>query len=284
MFAKIRTGIMKTGMAAIGLLAGSVLFLGTAQAGAIDSFSGLSGEIRISGGTAHIPVMKEAAKQIMSAHPGISISIAGGGSGVGIKQVGEGIVDIGNSGRAPSDAEKEQYGLKLFKWAIDGVGVAVNPDNPVKSLTKAQLKDIYSGKITDWKDLGGKEAPITVYTRDESSGTREVFWKKALDKGDIVSSANFVVSNGAMKTAIANDPNAIGYVSVGHMDASVAGVALDGVFPAIDTVKSGEYKVARGLYSNTKGEPSGLTRLFIEYLLSPEGQEIAVQKGFVPVN
>jgi phosphate transport system substrate-binding protein len=164
------------------------------------------------------------------------------------------------------------------------VGVAVHPDNPVTSLTKTQLKDIYSGKITDWKDLGGKEAPITVYTRDESSGTREVFWKKALDKGDIVSSANFVVSNGAMKTAIANDPNAIGYVSVGHMDASVAGVALDGVSPTIDTVKSGEYKVARGLYSNTKGDPSGLTKLFIEYLLSPEGQEIAVQKGFVPVN
>lgn len=284
MFGKIRTGIMKTGIAAIGLLAGSVLFLGTAQAGAVDSFSGLSGEIRISGGTAHIPVMKEAAKQIMTANPDISISIAGGGSGVGIKQVGEGIVDIGNSGRAATDEEVEKYGLKLFKWAIDGVGVAVNPDNPVTALTKAQLKDIYSGKITDWKELGGKDAPITVYTRDESSGTRAVFWKKALDKGDIVSSANFVVSNGAMKTAIANDPNAIGYVSVGHMDASVAGVALDGVSPAIDTVKSGEYKVARGLYSNTQGDPSGLTQLFIAYLLSPEGQRIVVQKGFVPVN
>jgi phosphate transport system substrate-binding protein len=266
------------------MMAASLLFLVSANAGAIDQFSGLTGEIRISGGTAHIPVMKEAAKQIMSANPEISISIAGGGSGVGIKQVGEGIVDIGNSGRAATDAEVEKYGLKLFKWAIDGVGAAVHPDNPVTSLTKTQLKDIYSGKITTWKELGGKDAPITVYTRDESSGTRAVFWKKALDKGDIVSSANFVVSNGAMKTAIANDPNAIGYVSVGHMDASVAGVALDGVSPTIDTVKSGEYKVARGLYSNTKGDPSGLTKVFIEYLLSPEGQQIAVLKGFVPVN
>ncbi|EMS81392.1 phosphate ABC transporter substrate-binding protein [Desulfotignum phosphitoxidans] len=266
------------------LMVAVTFFQVPAQAGAIDPFSGLSGEIRISGGTAHIPVMKEAAKQIMRANPEISISIAGGGSGVGIKQVGEGIVDIGNSGRAATDAEVEKYGLKLFKWAIDGVGAAVNPGNPVTSLTKAQLKDIYSGKITNWKDLGGKDAPITVYTRDESSGTRAVFWKKALDKGDIVSSANFVVSNGAMKTAIANDPNAIGYVSVGHMDASVAGVALDGVPPTIDTVKSGEYKVARGLYSNTQGDPSGLTKLFIAYLLSPEGQRIVVQKGFVPVN
>jgi phosphate transport system substrate-binding protein len=275
---------LKRSILIVVLMAACPFFLISAQAGAVDSFSGLSGEIRISGGTAHIPVMKEAAKQIMTANPDISISIAGGGSGVGIKQVGEGIVDIGNSGRAATDEEVEKYGLKLFKWAIDGVGVAVNPDNPVTALTKAQLKDIYSGKITDWKDLGGKDAPITVYTRDESSGTRSVFWKKALGKGDIVSSANFVVSNGAMKTAIANDPNAIGYVSVGHMDASVAGVALDGVSPAIDTVKSGEYKVARGLYSNTQGDPSGLTQLFIAYLLSPEGQRIVVQKGFVPVN
>lgn len=268
----------------IGMIAVVALFQVPALAGALDQFNGLKGEIRISGGTAHIPVMKEAAKQIMTANPDISISIAGGGSGVGIKQVGEGIVDIGNSGRAPSEAEVEKYGLKLFKWAIDGVGVAVNPNNSVNSLTKTQLKDIYSGKITNWKALGGNDTPITVYTRDESSGTREVFWKKALDKGDIVSSANFVVSNGAMKTAIANDPNAIGYVSVGHMDASVAGVALDGIPPTIDTVKSGAYPVARGLYSNTKGDPSGLTQLFIQYLLSSEGQQIVVQKGFVPVN
>ena len=268
----------------IGLIAAVAFFQVPAQAGALDPFNSLKGEIRISGGTAHIPVMKEAARQIMTANPDISISIAGGGSGVGIKQVGEGIVDIGNAGRAPSDAEVEKYGLKLFKWAIDGVGVAVNPGNSVNALTKKQLKDIYSGKITNWKELRGKDSPITVYTRDESSGTRAVFWKKALDKGDIVSSANFVVSNGAMKTAIANDPNAIGYVSVGHMDASVAGVALDGIPPAIDTVKSGAYPVARGLYSNTKGDPSGLTRLFIDYLLSPAGQQIAVQKGFVSVN
>jgi len=164
------------------------------------------------------------------------------------------------------------------------VGAALHLNNAVKALTTAPLKEVYSGRISSWKALGGNDTPISVYTRDESSGTRAVFWKKALDKGDIVSSANFVVSNGAMKTAIANDPNAIGYVSVGHMDASVAGVALDGIKPTIDTVKSGAYPVSRGLYSNTKGAPSGLPRLFIQYLLTPEGQQIVVQKGFVPVN
>jgi phosphate transport system substrate-binding protein len=124
---------------------------------------------------------------------------------------------------------------------------------------------------------------ITVYTRDEASGTRDVFWKNALDKENISTKALFVPSNGAMKTAVANDPYAIGYVSVGHMDETVAPVALDGIKPTLDTVQSGQYKIARGLYSNTKGDPTGLARLFINYLFSSEGQKIAADKGFIPV-
>ena len=250
----------------------------------LDTFEGQSGTIKISGGTAHIPVMKEAAKRIMTYNSDIQISIAGGGSGVGIKQVGEGLVDIGNSGRAPTDEEINKYQLKMFKWAIDGVGVVVNPKNNVKSLIKNQLVDIFSGKITNWKDLGGLDKTINVYTRDKASGTRAVFWKKALDKGEITDKANFVVSNGAMKSAISSDPYGIGYVSVGHIDESVAPVALDGVVPTLENVKQGKYKIARGLYSNTKGAPSGLTKKFIEYLFSNEGQQIAADKGFIPVN
>lgn len=252
-------------------------------AGSLDSFKDLSGTIKISGGTAHIPVMKEAAKRVMQFNGNIQISIAGGGSGVGIKQVGEGLVNIGNSGRKAKDEEVEKYGLKMFKWAIDGVAIVVNPANPVKELTKQQLKDIFSGRISNWKDLAGADRTINVYTRDESSGTREVFWKKAIDKGDIIPQANVVVSNGAMKSAIANDPYSIGYVSVGHIDKSVAPVALDGIIPTIETVKSGSYTVSRGLYSNTKGEPDQLTKLFIDYLLSPEGQQIVSENGFIPV-
>ena len=208
----------------------------------------------------------------------------GGGSGAGIKQVGEGLVDIGNSGRKPTDEEVGKYGLSMYKWAIDGVGTVVHPSNPVKALTGQQLKDIYAGKIVSWKELGGEDRPINIYTRDKSSGTRAVFWKKALKKGDISGKANFVASNGAMKSAVTNDPYAIGYVSVGYMDASVAPVALDGVVPTLKTVQSGEYKVARGLFSNTKGEAKGLARKLITYLLSPEGQKIVSDKGFIPVN
>ena len=255
----------------------------SAFAGNLNLFEGMKGTLRIAGGTAHIPVMKEAAKRIMTFNGDIQISIAGGGSGVGLKQVGEGLVDIGNSGRKPTDEEINKYQLKIFKWAIDGVGVVVNPKNKVKALSKSQLIDIFSGKINNWKSIGGVDKPINVYTRDKASGTRAVFWKKALDKREITAKANFVVSNGAMKSAISSNPYAIGYVSVGYIDESVAPVALGGVVPTLENVKQGKYQIARGLYSNTKGEPSGLTKKFIDFIFSPEGQKIASEKGFIPV-
>ncbi len=257
---------------------------GICSASGLDAFKNEKGILRISGGTAHIPVMKEAAKRIMTINPDIQITIAGGGSGAGIKQVGEGLVNIGNSGRKATDSEINKYNLSMYKWAIDGVTAVVHPDNIVKSLSSQELQDIYSGKIANWKTIGGDDRPINIYTRDKSSGTRSVFWKKALGKGDISGKAHFVASNGAMKSAVTNDPYAIGYVSVGYIDKLVTPVTLDNVKPSLQTVQNGEYKVARGLYSNTKGEFSGLAKKFIQYLLSPEGQKIAVEKGFIPVN
>lgn len=266
-------------------LALTFILLGSLQAVAadpLDVFKGEKGSIKIAGGTAHIPVMKDAAQKIMGLNPNIQISIAGGGSGVGIKQVGEGLVNIGNSGRKPTDDEIGRYQLKLYQWAIDGVALVVNPKNRVKALTKAQVIEIYAGKIDNWKALGGEDRKINVYTRDEASGTREVFWEKAIDKGQILAKANVVVSNGAMKSAVAQDPYSIGYVSVGHIDPTVAPVSLDGVTPTIQTVKNGTYKVARGLFSNTKGEPTGLIKKFIDFLFTPQGKSIIEKHGFIP--
>lgn len=246
-------------------------------------FKGEKGSIKISGGTAHIPVMKEVAKRIMQMNGDIQISIAGGGSGVGIKQVGEGLVDIGNSGRKPTDDEIKKYNLQLFKWAIDGVAVVVHPKNTVIKLTSDQLAKIFAGEITSWKTFGGADRKINIYTRDESSGTRSVFWEAALNKGTIVATANVIISNGAMKTAIANDPYGIGYVSVGHIDKSVSAVALDGVHPTIESIKNGKYKVARGLFSNTRGVPKKLLKKFIDYIFSKYGQAIVLEEGFIPV-
>ncbi len=264
----------------------SLLFLSVstfANASDMDSFAGHKGVLKIAGGTAHIPVMKKAAQEIMTLNSNIRITIAGGGSGVGIKQVGEGMIDIGNAGRKATEQEIAAYGLHMIKWAIDGVGVVVNPRNRVTSLTSGQLQDIFSGRIANWKELGGEDRAINIYDRDVASGTRAVFWKKALEKGQVSKTANVVVSNGAMKTAIAGDPYGIGYVSVGHIDITVTPVALNGVIPNLENVKSGSYGVTRGLYSLTKGEPAGLAGLFLNFLLSPSGQQIAVEKGFISV-
>ncbi len=253
------------------------------QANAIDRFKGMSGTINIAGGTAHIPVMKDVAKNIMTFNPDIKITIAGGGTGVGIKMVGEGLVDIGNSGRKPNDSEISQYGLKLYPWALDGVAIILNKKNKVTPFTSKQVQDIYAGKVKNWKEVGGEDGTINLFTRDEASGTREVFWEQMLKKGDISSKANVVPSNGAMKVAVANDPNAIGYISIGHIDKTVNAPTVDGDEPTQENALTGKYKVVRKLYSITKGEPKPLVKAFIDYLMGPEGEIIIKIYHYIPL-
>lgn len=249
----------------------------------LDRFTGLKGTIDIAGGTAHIPVMNDAAKNIMRFNPDIRITVAGGGSGVGVQKVGEGLVDIGNTGRALSDAEKEAYGLVSFPFAIDGVAVAVNPANAVTELTPEQIRKIFSGGIDNWKDVGGADKAIHIYGRDEASGTREVFWKKLLDKGDVAQGINIVSSNGAMKLAIAQDAQAIGYLGIGHINDEIKAIVIDGVEPTQENASSGAYKVVRKLYMNTKGQPSALVQAFIDYITGPQGSEIIKKSGYIPI-
>lgn len=253
-----------------------------AVAAPLDSFKGQKGTLDIAGGTAHIPVMKKAAEAIMSANPDVRITVAGGGSGVGVQKVGEGLVQIGNTGRALKDSEVAKYGLETFPFAIDGVAVAVNPANKVTALTKAQVKDVFAGKITNWKELGGTDAPITLYTREDGSGTREVFVERALNKGSIVQSANVVNSNGAMKTAVAQDKQSIGYVGIGHVDKNVKALVFDKMVPSQENASNGTYKVTRLLFMNTKGAPEGITKAFIDYIYTPEGTEIIKKSGYIP--
>jgi phosphate transport system substrate-binding protein len=251
--------------------------------GPLAAFAGLSGELDIAGGTAHIPVMNEAAERIMKTNPAVRITVAGGGSGVGVQKVGKGLVQIGNAGRPLSEEEMAEYGLKSFPFAVDGVCAVVHPDNPITAFTSQQLKDIFAGAITNWQELGGADHAIHLFTRDEASGTRKVFWKKGLGKGEIHSGANVVASNGAMKTALAGDLYAIGYVSIGHLDASLKAPSLDGVAVTQQNASDGTYPVTRKLYMNTKGEPEGLTRAFIDYILGPEGAKIVQDKGYLPM-
>ena len=241
---------MKTCRFLLPALMAGLIFAMTSHAAPLDNFKGLSGTLDIAGGTAHIPVMKGAAKNIMTANPDIR-----GGSGVGVQQVGEGLVQIGNTGRALKEKEIAKYGLQSFPFAIDGVALVVNPANKVRAITAQQAQDIFAGKITNWKALGGADAPITVYTREDGSGTREVFVEKALG---------------------------IGYVGIGHVDKSVAALTFDKMVPSQENAASGAYTLTRLLYMNTKGAPSGLTKAFIDYIYSPEGSAIIEKSGYIP--
>ncbi len=256
---------------------------GSAFAAGLADFQGLKGSLDVAGGTAHIPIMKEAAKRIMAQNPDIRISVAGGGSGVGVEQAGAGLVHIGNTGRPLKEAEISKYGLVSFAFAIDGVAVVVHPKNPVQHISAEQLAGIYKGEITNWKALGGADESITVYTREDGSGTREVFVEKALNKGGITPAANVLASNGAMKTAIAQDKRGIGYVSIGHLDAGVKALTFEGMEPTQQNALGGSYTLTRKLYMNTKGEPQGLVKAFIDYIFSPEGADIIRQSGYIPL-
>lgn len=273
---------MKRSVVAFALAA--LLLPSLALAAPLNAFKSLKGTLDIAGGTAHIPVMKQAAQNIMGANADIRITVAGGGSGVGVQKVGEGLVHIGNTGRPLKDTEVQKYGLQTFPFAIDGVAIVVNPANKVGNLTKAQLKDVYAGKITNWKELGGADAAISLYVREDGSGTREVFEERALDKGQSSPKANVVNSNGAMKTIVGQDKNAVGYVGIGHLDAALKGVIIDGMVPSQENSAKGTYTITRQLYMNTKGAPQGLTKAFVDYIYGPEGREAIVKAGYIPLN
>ncbi len=261
----------------------TVLSLG-AQANSLDLFSNIKGELNIAGGTAHIKCEKEAIKNIMRKYPDISISIAGGGSGLGIKQVSSKLIHLANSGRKPSKQEIKKGNLKLYRFAVDGIGIIVNAKSPLTNLNTKQLQDIFSAKINNFKDLGFKNNPINLYTRDESSATRKVFWKKALKKSLISKTARVVSSNAAMKTAIANDINAIGIISLGLLSKEVKALSINNISPSLENINNFSYQVARGLYLLSNDEPKPLAKAFISYMRSKEGAKIVQKHGFIAVN
>jgi len=260
-----------------GALTVSMLF-----AGGLDPLKEKTGAIKVAGGTALIPVMEEAAKQLMQLNPNMKLDVTGG-DGIAIEQVAKGLAEIGNLGRTPTDEEVQKYGLKAVKLAYDGAGVVVNPENGVKALTKAQLKDVFEGKVDNWKLVGGVDKAINVYSFDKTSGTHELFSELALAKGAISTKATIVADSKAMKAAIAGDPFGIGYIPVGLIDKSVAAVTLDGIAITLETVKNGTYPIARSLVSITKGEPTELAKMLLDYILSNEGQKIVLDKGLIPV-
>lgn len=241
---------------------------------------GAAGSITIAGSTSIQPFSEVLAEEYMAENPGTRINVQGGGSTQGIVSVKTGVADIGASSR---ELKPEEKGLHEFVIARDGIAVIVNPRNKVSNLSMQQLKDIFSGKITSWKDVGETDAPITLVSREAGSGTRDGFENLVMQKTSITNKALVCNSNGAVRYVVAGDPNAIGYISMANVDESVKMISVDGVPCTAETILQGRYKISRPFIYLTRKEPRGLARSYIDFVLSQRGQEILKNEGVVPV-
>lgn len=245
----------------------------------------LSGRILIAGSTSVQPLADELARYFMQQNPKVTIEVQGGGSSVGIRSAIQGIVDIGTSSRELTEDESKKLsekGWQEIKIAEDGIAVIVHKTNSISNLTIEQIRDIFSGKIKNWKDVGGKNAPIVVVTREEGSGTRGAFEEIVMGKAKITDSAIVQPSTGAVKTTVSQDENAIGFISIGALDSTVRGVKVEGVEPTEKNVKLGKYKIKRPFLFLVSKTPSVVTKAFVDFALSDEGQAI-VAKNYIPV-
>jgi len=255
----------------------------------------LSGSISISGSTTVQPISQEAANEFMKLHNQVQVSVAGGGSGAGIKAAGSGQVDIGESSRVITEAEFLLYpNLVTTGIAKDSIAIVINPTlTGVTDLSFEQVAKIFAGEITNWKDVGGPDHAINLYTREAGSGTLSTFneyfmtpttgpaakmWTRTIS-----ATASVKPSNGEMRTAVSSDPYGIAYISLGFVDSSVKSLKLAGVEATIDNVNSGKYPLQRVLWVFTNGQPSALEKAFIDYLLSPAGQKIVTDLGYIAI-
>ena len=238
--------------------------------------------ISIAGSTTVLPVAQAAAEEYMNQHSNADIQVSGGGSGVGATSVIGGTADIGMLSRDLKASEKEGNTLKEFVVGKDGIALVGHPSNTVSDLSLEQVKAIYQGTITNWKDVGGADSEIVLIGRDSSSGTREFFTEFVLDKEDAAKEMQELNSNGAVAQAVSITPGAIGYVSLEYVDDSLKAFSIGGVAPTVDNVISGIYEINRPLLMITSGEPEGLAADYLAFILSEEGQQILKDSGFIP--
>ncbi len=240
--------------------------------------------IAISGSTSVGPLVELEEEEFEANNQDVTIEINQTGSSSGIKDTISGTTEIGMSSRELTDEESKN--LKEVTIAVDGIGVVVNKNNPVKNLTLEQIKDIFTGKITNWSEVGGEDKEIVVVSREEGSGTRTAF-QEILNYSTEDTVKNAIVNNstGATKVMVEENDNAIGYMSIGYIDDSIESVNVDGVEATADNVKSGEYKIQRPfLLVYKEGALSEEGQEFIDFILSDKGQAIVAEENLVTVD
>lgn len=245
----------------------------------------VTGQVTSSGSSALLPLVKDAAAKFKSKNPEVSLTLNAGGSGTGLKQVAEGSVNIGNSD-VPAEkklpAEKAK-GLVDHKVCTMTVATIINKDiaDKVKSLTSQQLQDVFTAKVTNWKEVGGPDEPIVLVTRPTTSGTRALFTELALAGQEEASNKSLETDDsGTLIQSVAQTKGAIGYVALPYLvnNKDVAALSIDGVAPTLENTYNGTYKVWGYEHMYTKGEPTGAVKAFLDYILSDEyGVEIEKQ-------
>ncbi|MBI5296956.1 MAG: phosphate ABC transporter substrate-binding protein [Chloroflexi bacterium] len=240
------------------------------------------------------------AEQYQTDHPEVRISVTGGGSGTGIAALVNGTVDIANASRQIKEeeiAEAQSKGIDPVEFVIarDAIAVIVNPENPVSELTLQQISDIYSGRITNWLEVGGEDRPIVRLSRETNSGTHVYFLETVLRLGDKESKALFSMDTLLLPSSegiiyeVRQNPNAIGYDGLGYVPDDLKMIAIAKtpgepyVLPSADTVNDGSYPIARDLYMYTAGQPTGVIKAYLDWILSPVAQAIVTELGFVPI-
>lgn len=281
---------MKKNMMAVGVVIGVAASSISGVYALQDGGKKDSRKIVVDGSTTVGPLAKAFAEYYSKKNPGVDITVSESGSGNGAKSLINGVCDIADMSRF---MKPEEFKAAVDKGvmpvahivALDGLAIIVHPSNPIADLTLDQLRDIYLGKINNWKQLGGPDKAIVAVSRDSNSGTFETFEELVMKKEKIASSVEYVGSNGAVRQRIQSTPGAIGYAGLGFLDKTVKAVKVNGVLPDPDTITSGRYAIARPLYMFTNGYPTLGSHLhaFITLHLTPKGREIVESIGFVSV-
>jgi len=273
---------------------------GSAVEGERTAVPGLATSIQNKGSDTLVNVALAWAEAYRQVAPEVQVAVTGGGSGTGIASLINGTVDMANASRQIKEeerAEAEANGIEPVEHVVagDAIAVVVHPSNPVQGLTISQLAAIFSGKITNWREVGGEDRPIVLLSRESNSGTHVYFLEEVVRQGDEDDETLFspdtllMPSSEGISAEVRHNPNAIGYDGLGYVtdDQKVLAVAPTDdepyVMPTVETVKDGSYPIARGLYIYTAGEPQGAVAEYLDWILGSEGQAIVLELGFVPL-
>jgi phosphate transport system substrate-binding protein len=251
--------------------------------------SELTGAINVEGSDTMVNLSQAWAEVFQTQNPGVMISLKGGGSGTGIAALINGTVDFANASREmkPEEiTEAESKGVSPVETEVakDAIAVVVNPANPVTGLSIDQLGKIYRGEITNWKDVGGPDKAIVLLSRDSSSGTYEYFKEEVVGKElEYAKAAKLLPSTQAIIEETKANPDAIGYVGLGYVTPDVKVIEVDGKAASLEGALDGSYVLSRGLYMYSNGQPADAMKAFLDWILSPEGQKVVEDQGFVPL-